>query len=53
MGRNLNCTLCPAGAARAADASSIYDFSAPQYGTQRSLADFKGKVVVVMNIASE
>ena len=44
--------LIPAGAARAGPAS-FYDFTVQQYGEPTSLAAFRGKVSVVVNVASE
>ena len=42
-----------AGRSSAAAQRSLYDFTAPQFEKERSLADYRGQVVVVMNIASE
>lgn len=40
------------GRARA-DVESLYDLTVEQYGKPRSLGEYKGKVVVVANVASE
>ena len=32
---------------------SLYDLTAMQYGKERSLGDFKNKVTVIVNVASE
>jgi hypothetical protein len=44
--------LLPSGLAAAAE-SSAYDFTAVQYDKEVSLSQFKNKVTVIMNIASE
>ncbi|GLC46582.1 hypothetical protein PLESTB_001618400 [Pleodorina starrii] len=43
----------PGSAYSAAEPTSAYDFSALQYEQERSLQGYRGKVIVVMNIASE
>eukprot|EP00798_Chlamydomonas_sp_ICE-L_P009997 gene9997-7881_t len=45
--------LGAAGAAVAAEPTSIYDFSAFQYDKEVSLSKYKDQVLVVVNIASE
>ena len=39
--------------ARAAGETSLYDFTVQQYGKPFSLSAFRGKVTVVVNVASE
>lgn len=34
-------------------ASSLYDFKVSQYGKERDLNEFKGRVALVVNVASE
>ena len=41
-----------AGSCHAAP-QSLYDFTVTQYGTERTLEEFKGQVTVVLNIASQ
>ncbi|PNW79518.1 hypothetical protein CHLRE_08g358525v5 [Chlamydomonas reinhardtii] len=42
----------PSPAPSSPSSDSIYQFSALQYGKERSLADYRGKVVVIMNIVN-
>lgn len=44
---------CVAGPALAAGESSVWDFTAQQYGQDVALSKYKGQVLVVVNIASE
>jgi len=37
----------------AASVDSLYDLTLSQYGAPRALSDFRGKVTVVVNVASE
>lgn len=39
--------------ARDGGVDSLYDLTAMQYGKERPLSDFKNKVTVVVNVASE
>lgn len=40
-------------AAAAPDSVSMYDFTVQQYGTDVGMSKYKGKVLVVVNVASE
>ena len=47
-------TVDATSTARAASSvDSLYDLTLSQYGEPRALRDFRGKVVVVVNVASE
>ena len=42
-----------ANADSSSSSSSLYDFKVKQYGAERDLRAFDGKVTLVMNVASE
>ena len=48
----IGATTTPVAHARGG-VESLYDLTAMQYGKERSLGDFKNKVTVVVNVASE